>query len=361
MISFLSKIYPLILLAICILAVPLSSRIKKMEEEKQNVFRMMRFPMFVGVATGVIFAIVLLALAFSDVEAGTYIAVALFSLTSLLLISSFFTFHIEYDKEGFTHRNALGIKRRYRYTDVTGISGGAEQGDITLYADGHKIRIDEGANPIKKRDFLKCVRTQYRKNNKGQTLPRKRPKIDIFNGNVNHPGGFIFIYILVSVFFLGMTIPVFIMSMPTKAEDLTYKTITFDRYIIEKEEDSADDLCLYAGDMEYRINSYEDYLKNKDHFFAHCDGKNAFEVGVTSGETCYHIKTLATANGIPYFTLEEINRAEQKNMIPFYLIMGVFLLLWFMFIFFSIRIGRNPGKYPKWLVHGFFKPGYINR
>ena len=159
MISFLSKIYPLILLAICILAVPLSSRIKKMEEEKQNVFRMMRFPMFVGVATGVIFAIVLLALAFSDVEAGTYIAVALFSLMSLLLISSFFTFHIEYDKEGFTHRNALGIKRRYRYTDVTGISGGAEQGDITLYADGHKIRIDEGANPIKKRDFLKCLQS----------------------------------------------------------------------------------------------------------------------------------------------------------------------------------------------------------
>ena len=87
MISFLSKIYPLILLAICILAVPLSSRIKKNEEE--NTFRMTRAPMFVGVATGVIFAIVLLALAFSDVEAGTYIAVALFSLMSLLLISSF--------------------------------------------------------------------------------------------------------------------------------------------------------------------------------------------------------------------------------------------------------------------------------
>ena len=359
MISFLSKIYPLILLAICILAVPLSSRIKKMEEEKQNVFRMMRFPMFVGVATGVVFAIVLLALAFSDVEAGTYIAVALFSLMSLLLISSFFTFHIEYDKEGFTHRNALGIKRRYRYTDVTGISDGDR--DITLYADGHKIRIDEGADISKKYHFLAFVKKQYRKNNSGKALPERRSKFDVFNGNVHNPGEFIFIYILVSVFFLGMTIPVFIMSMPTKAEDLTYKTITFDRYVIEKEEDSADDLCLYAGDMEYRINSYEDYLKNKDHFFAHCDGKNAFEVGVTSGETCYHIKTLATANGIPYFTLEEINRAEQKNMIPFYLIMGVFLLLWFMFIFFSIRIGRNPGKYPKWLVHGFFKPGYINR
>lgn len=359
MISFLSKIYPLILLAICILAVPLSARIKKNEEE--NTFRMTRAPMFVGVVTGIFFAVFLMGVAFSDADAGTYLAIAVFSLLSLALISSFFTFHIDYDKDGFTHRNALGIKRRYRYTDVTGISGGTEQGDITLYADGHKIRIDEGANPIKKRDFLKFVRTQYRKNNKGQTLPRKRPKIDIFNGNVNHPGEFIFIYILVSVFFLGCFIPVCILSAPTKEEDLTYKTITFDRYIIEKEEDSADDLCLYAGDMEYRINSYEDYLKNKDHFFAHCDGKNAFEVGVTSGETCYHIKTLATANGIPYFTLEEINRAEQKNMIPFYLIMGVFLLLWFMFIFFSIRIGRNPGKYPKWLVHGFFKPGYINR
>ena len=192
MISFLSKIYPLILLAICILAVPLSARIKKNEEE--NTFRMTRAPMFVGVVTGIFFAVLLMGVAFSDAGAGTYLAIAVFSLLSLALISSFFTFHIDYDKDGFTHRNALGIKRRYRYTDVTGISDGDR--DITLYADGHKIRIDEGADISKKYHFLAFVKKQYRKHNSGKALPERRSKFDVFNGNVHNPGEFVFIYIL---------------------------------------------------------------------------------------------------------------------------------------------------------------------
>lgn len=357
MISFLSKIYPLILLAICILAVPLSARIKKNEEE--NTFRMTRAPMFVGVVTGIFFAVFLMGVAFSDADAGTYLAIAVFSLLSLALISSFFTFHIDYDQDGFTHRNALGIKRRYRYTDVTGISDGDR--DITLYADGHKIRIDEGADISKKYHFLAFVKKQYRKNNSGKALPERRSKFDVFNGNVHNPGEFVFIYILVSLFFLGCAIPVFIMGNTSlKEEDLTYQIVSFDRYIIEKDEHS-DDLCLYADNQEYRIHSYKNYLKNTDHLLSLCDGETLFQVGVIEGKTCYLIETLATADGLSYITLEESNRAEQQSMIPIYLIFGVILLLWFMFIFFSIRIGRNPGKYPKWLVHGFFKPGYINR
>lgn len=358
MISLLAKIYPFILLAVCILAVPLSSRIKKMEQENQNSFRMMRFPMFIGVGTGVIFAIFLLAIAFSDAGAGAYIVCAVFSLLSLLLISSFFMFHIEYDKDGFTHRNALGIKRSYRYTDVTGISG--EGGDITLYADGHKIRIDEGANPIKKNNFLKFVRAQYRKNNKGNALPRKRSKMDIFNGNVRNPGEFIFVYALMYVFLIGMFIFVFVAWQPTKETDLTHQTVTFDRYEIEKDENS-DDLCLYAGDLEYRMNSYENYLKNADHLLSLCNGQTVFEVGVTSGKTCYHIETLSTADGVPYLTLEETNRIEKESMLGIILIFGVIFVIWTAVVVLSVMIGRNPMKYPKWLVHGFFKPSYINR
>lgn len=358
MMSFLSKIYPLILLAVCILAVPLSVHIKKNEEE--NTFRMTRIPMFIGVGCGIFMAILLFAVSFSDAGAGAYIAFAVMSLLPLALISSYFTFHIDFDKDGFTHRNALGIERRYRYTDVTGISGGAEHGDITLYASGHKIRIDEGANPVKKRTFLQFVKAQYRKNNKGQTLPRKSSKFDIFNGNVRNPGEFIFIYILVSVFFLGCFILLCILGTPTKAEELEYKTVSFDRYAIEKDEQS-DDLCLYAGDAEYRMNSYENYLKNTDRLLSLCNGKTVFTVGVKGKDAHYNIYMLARFGGETYLTLEESNRIEQKTMIAIYLIYGLILLFWFAFIFFSIRIGRNPMKYPKWLVHGFFKPNYISR
>ena len=93
MISSLAKIYPFILLAVCILAVPLSARIKKVEQEKQNSFRMMRLPMFIGVGTGIVWAVILMIAAFSDADMGAYIALAVFSLLSLALISSFFMFH----------------------------------------------------------------------------------------------------------------------------------------------------------------------------------------------------------------------------------------------------------------------------
>ncbi len=357
MISFLAKIYPLILLAICILAVPLSARIKKHEEE--NTFRMMRIPMFIGVGCGIFMAIILFAISFSDAGAGAYIALAVFSLLPLALISSYFTFHIDFDKDGFTHRNALGITRRYRYTDVTGISGGAEQGDITIYADGHKIRIDGGANPIKKSKFLSFVRTQYRKNNKGQVLPRKRPKTDIFNGNVNNPGEFIFVYALIYVFIIGMFIFIAVAWQPTKAEDLTYQTVSFDRYAIN--DDETDDLYLYAEGKEYRIYSYEKVLQNTEQLLSLCNGKTLFTVGMEEYDTHSNVSTLESKNGVPYLTLEETNHVERASLLMMCLFFGGFFVIWTAFVVLSVMIGRNPKKYPKWLVHGFFKPSYINR
>ncbi len=357
MISFLAKVYPLILLTICILAVPLSARIKKNEEE--NTFRMMRIPMFIGVVCGIFMAIILFAISFSDAGAGAYIALAVFSLLPLALISSYFTFHIDFDKDGFTHRNALGITRRYRYTDVTGISGGTEQGDITIYADGHKIHIDGGANPIKKRKFLNFVRTQYRKNNKGQVLPRKRPKTDIFNGNVNNPGEFIFVYALIYVFIIGMFIFIAVAWQPTKAEDLTYQTVSFDRYAIN--DDETDDLYLYAKEKEYRIYSYEKVLQNTEHLLSLCDGKTLFTVGMEEYDTHCNVSALESEDGMPYLTFEETNRVEKESSLMLFLLFGGFFVIWTAFVVLSIAIGRNPKKYPKWLVHGFFKPGYINR
>ena len=357
MISFLSKIYPFILLAISILAIPLSSRIQKIEQEKQNSFRMMRFPMFVGVATGVFFSIVLLAIAFSDTEAGAYIAVALLSLMSLFLISSFFAFHIEYDNNGFTHRNALGITRRYRYTDVTGISDGDK--DITLYADGHKIRIDEGADISKKYHFLAFVRKQYRKNNSGKALPERRSKFDIFNGHVQNPGEFIFVYALMYAFIIGMFVFIFVTSQGTKAKDLDYKTVAFERYSIEGDE--KDDLYLYTDDEEYRLYSYEKCLQNKEQLFGLCNGTTTFTVGVKTYDTHYNIWMLESENDVPYLKIEDKKRAEQENMLPLALFFGGFFVIWTVFVALSIAIGRNPMKYPKWLVYGFFKKGYINR
>ena len=357
MIAFLAKVYPFILLAISILAIPLSSHIRKIEKEKPNSFRMMRFPMFIGVGTGVFFSIVLLTIAFSDVEAGAYIAVALLSLMSLFLISSFFAFHIEYDHNGFTHRNALGIKRQYRYTDVTGISDG--DGDITLYADGRKIRIDGGADISKKYHFLAFVRKQYRKNNNGKALPERRSKFDIFNGYVNNPGEFIFVYALLYVMLIGMFIFLFVAQKPTKAEDLTYQTLRFDRYLIH--DDTTDDLYLYAGETEYRIYGYEDVLQNTEQLLSLCDGKTLFTVGMEEYDTHCNVSTLESKNGMPYLTLEETNRSERKTQMGLFLLFGGFFVIWTVFVVLSVMIGRNPMKYPKKLVYAFFKPGYINR
>jgi hypothetical protein len=240
---------------------------------------------------------------------------------------------------------------------VTGISDSDK--DITLYADGHKIRIDEGADISKKYHFLAFVRKQYRKNNSGKALPERRSKFDIFNGHVQNPGEFIFVYALFYVMLIGMFIFIFVAQKPTKAEDLTYRTLRFDRYLIH--DDTTDDLYLYAGETEYRIYGYEDVLQNTEQLLSLCDGKTLFTVGMEEYDTHCNVSTLESKNGMPYLTLEETNRSERESQMGLFLLFGGFFVIWTVFVALSIAIGRNPMKYPKWLVYGFFKKGYINR
>ena len=59
-------------------------------------------------------------------------------------------------------------------------------------------------------------------------------------------------------------------------------------------------------------------------------------------------------------TFEDSQRLHQYEywlLIPF---MGLFTLLWAVFVVFSIRVGRHPERYSKRVIRLFFKEGYVH-
>lgn len=108
---------------------------------------------------------------------------AILALPDLALIIAYFNQRIYYTDEMFVHKNFWGIKRLYRYEDITGIR---IDGDVNLFLGKRKVRIYDRA--VGKKEFVRCAGEGYnRVYDKGIPLvPRK--KNDIFNGNIKNPG-----------------------------------------------------------------------------------------------------------------------------------------------------------------------------
>lgn len=67
---------------------------------------------------------------------------AILALPDLALIIAYFNQRIYYTDEMFVHKNFWGIKRLYRYEDITGIR---IDGDVNLFLGKRKVRIYDRA------------------------------------------------------------------------------------------------------------------------------------------------------------------------------------------------------------------------
>lgn len=96
---------------------------------------------------------------------------AILALPDLALIIAYFNQRIYYTDEMFVHKNFWGIKRLYRYEDITGIR---IDGDVNLFLGKRKVRIYDRA--VGKKEFVRCAGEGYnRVYDKGIPLvPRKR-------------------------------------------------------------------------------------------------------------------------------------------------------------------------------------------
>ncbi len=166
----------------------------------------------------------------------------------ILLVISYANCRIEYDDEGFTHKNFFGIKQRYTYNQITGVKGihsadaaitissrsyrhphinlfslsgdGKEICPVVIYAGKKRIRIDKTA--LGKEDFLLYVQKKYRQLHNGNNIPvipiKKRKEIDIFNGNIMHSNQFIAAFI--SMIVVSVILGIFLFFLATSSSDI---------------------------------------------------------------------------------------------------------------------------------------------
>ena len=327
------------------------------KSEKGKVY-LPKFYALLGIIASAVFLIPTLITAFTNESVWLSLGFLAFSLLGAVLIIAFINCRVEYDENGFTHRNFLGIKRTFTYDDVTHIR--EDMHEDCIFAGKHKIMIDGFA--VGGAEFIGFVRKQYRKRHDGLPLPIiKKAKHDIFGGNVYDAGGFVFVYILLSVIILifGIIIAYNIWLNPSTAKNTVEQTVIFEEAVPED-----DKLVMTSSQGEvYKIFYYDD-LSDAERIENLCDGISEVTVysqHVTPEKAPDYMSLKAIKSGEDYIlTFDETNRINTKNQTPIIIIPIVFALLWGLFVFLSIKVGRNPKKYKRF-VKLFFKPEYIKK
>ena len=305
---------------------------------------------------GVICSAVLLILAFisilSNDDPGLSVAFLVISLICSLLIIAYLNCRISYDKDGFTAKNFFGIKRRFTYDQITGIKHNMHES--YLYMGKRRIMIDEfGVGGL---DFILFANKQYRKLHR-KPIPEKVTK-DIFNGNIESPGEFIFVFIVISIICLGLMIAIgFISFWPSTPNNTTEQQVILQEFQMEK-----DQLILTSTDGQiYKINS-ANKIKTET-ITALCDGKTEVTVyskqyNSNDGNPYYSVKAIAYRDAY-LLSFDETDRLNRLESIPVLTIFLTLNLIWGFFVAGTIIVGRNPTKYSPKIVKCFFKPEYV--
>lgn len=313
------------------------------------------FLVFGSVASG-IFLIPTFITLFSNQPIWTSILFFLFSLIGSSLIIAYFNCRITYDENGFTSKSFWGFKRKYQYNQITGIKYSMHE--TYLYIGKKRVMIDEFAKG--QREFISCAKKGYRKVNNGKAIPEiSKTKNDIFNGNVEDVGGFLFAYISVAVLAVGFLIFTIVSTfLPITAENTVKHQVQFVSSVME------DDALIMTTteNVTYKVFGLTDSGKIES-IKSVCNKSTLLDVyskEVNSKEKGHYFTVKAIKNnGKDILSFDETNKIHRERNWPFILMAGGMCLLWFIFVFFSIMIGRNPKKFSKRTVGLFFKNGYI--
>ncbi len=113
-----------------------------------------------------------------------------FSTAGTSLIIAYSNCRIHYDGNGFVHKSFLGIKRHYKYTEITAVKYGRHENFI--YFGKCRMMVDELA--VGSIDFFNMANRQYRKKH-GTDIPERISRYDqIFSPDVQSAGTLFFIW-----------------------------------------------------------------------------------------------------------------------------------------------------------------------
>lgn len=347
--------------AVYILAMLLCIPEHTRRKSRSNGIYLPGFFYWVGAVCGGVFAV----LGFCGSGSGTFTVMvfgALAVLCSLLMLGWRNCF-IVYDDEGFTQQNLICMRRRFRYEDVTGwYLHPGNPAEATVCALGKKVTF-YFLSP-NSAGFLTALKKGYRKAHGGKSLPgRPNSKhTSGFRAHVRNPGEFLFIFVLLVVFLVGMGgWCAWMIWEPLDGSDCETLTVTFRSWSLN----NNDELHLTAEGYEeaFEIRGYPQFVSRPEALVEHCNDETVFTVQARfvdpdDGPDYYWIQSIR-AGGIDYLTLDDATAYNRTNLSVLFWSFGGFLIIWFMMGALMYMVGSNPAKFPKWLVKGLFKEGYI--
>lgn len=194
-----------------------------------------------------------------------------------------------------------------------------------------------------------------------KTREVKKKWYDVFNGHVSSPGEFILIYVMIGAISIGAMIMLAVASTPKAAEDLTYKTLSFERYEVQDK-----NLRLYAeNEPYYTIPAYGELMTNPEVFTSAVADGTTFVVGYEYYDEAdipyYGIESIVGTDGVVYLSMDEVHEYRWGEATIAVAVFGFLTVFWIIYVALSIYVGRNPDKFSRKTIRLFFKDGYCHR
>ena len=202
-----------------------------------------------------------------------------------------------------------------------------------------------------------------KKNRHNKVKPREQKNnFDIFNGNVNNPGELIFVYSLIGILCIATLIFFAVSSAQKSPDELQYADVQFSRYEIK---DEHLHLYLDGKDQYYSVPAYQETLTEAEKFLRSCTGNAVFRVGYVNysgaDQPHYGLESITDSDGTVYLTMEAVQEYRWGDAPAFYALFGGITIIWFLFVGFSVYIGRHPEQFSRRTIKLFFKDGVICR
>lgn len=315
----------------------------------------------VGVVCGVICAIIMIMCITQSGEVrdamfALYIMGPI-ELACLYLILAGLLMRINYDLNGFTYRNMLGISRRYDWAEVEGKSD--SKTNITVFVGGRRIRVGEDHIGVYK--FLYTLNKRY-KSIYGTDVPiDPRSKKDLFKGHVEDAEGIIAVFVLLVFFFSAINVlALSTMKYPEQSE-LSYVRFTADSYRID---DS--NMYIESRDTQHpvRVAAWEEVIDDPELFTEKLEAGEEFAAGYIHSsrgkKPNEEVWELTGHDGTVYISYSDNLLYWQENDRSVKLVllgMDIFIIL---IIAGIVIVGRNPNKFSPRVVRAFFKEGSIH-
>lgn len=330
-----------------------SFELSKHERRKAGKVVLSKAILVIGIIEIIVFTVpVVLTLSWKSIA--MTLSLMLFTVPGWLMVLGYLNCRIYYDERGFVSKNIFGKKRRYNYSEITGIR--INENDSYIYVGKKKILIDKFA--VGGNDFIKYARDKYY-NIYRKGIPAEPPnKKDIFNGNIKNAEEFkalfIIMYVCVALLFIFLAVVFF--------GNITESGANHNATFISCSVVDGDLEMISTDGEKFKIRDIpEDY--DVDKIKNLCDGKTQLEITAEKctaedAELFYWVKSISR-NSEVVLSREEVNEFDKKGKIMMLIIIpGSFLVFIKIFTVLMIVGGRNAKKHPKFAAL-MFKKSYI--